>query len=334
MLRWNGERSVGVRWLAICLVLLATIQASAREGGKVRTTKLTLGATAPAEAPTALRLTLAPAETTEGDACPLYEKAAELLPANLDSQKISDLLRAPLEELPLEDVESLLRQCRPAMEQFRRAAACKSCDWPWVEAESMCPSSDQWRHLTFLLGLQIHHQLARRQYALAAETLRVGFAAANHLGHGPTMMYGIMATGAAGRMCREVELFVEQPGAPSLLTALEGLPLPFISLEEQMESEGIPSNDSLHKRIELLTDRVDRHIASLRCIEALRLHATEHDGTFPETLRQMSNVTIPLDPARGKPFIYRRGGDGAVLEAPAGDGAQETVRFELAFQHD
>ena len=198
----------------------------------------------------------------------------------------------------------------------------------------MCPSSDQWRHLTFLLGLQIHRQLARRQYALATETLRAGFAAANHLGQGPTMMYGIIATGTAGRMCREVELFVEQPGAPSLLTALEGLPLPFISLEEQMKSEGLTSNDPLRKRVNLLTHRVDRHIAVLRCIEALRLHATEHDGTFPETLRQISDVTIPADPARGMPFVYRRSGDGAVLEAPAGDGAQEAVRFELTFKHN
>jgi hypothetical protein len=66
----------------------------------------------------------------------------------------------------------------------------------------------------------------------------------------------------------------------------------------------------------LATTRLDRRIAALRCIEALRLHAAAHEGKLPASLDDVTLVPIPRDPVTGKPFEYRRTKAGATLHAP------------------
>lgn len=62
--------------------------------------------------------------------------------------------------------------------------------------------------------------------------------------------------------------------------------------------------------------RVDRRIAALRCVEAVRLYAAGHDGKLPASLGDIKEVPVPIDPATGKPFGYRLSGDKAVLSSP------------------
>jgi hypothetical protein len=64
--------------------------------------------------------------------------------------------------------------------------------------------------------------------------------------------------------------------------------------------------------------RRDRVIATLRVIEALRMHAATHQGKLPSTLEAIEAVPIPVDVLSGKPFAYRLNADGtADLETPA-----------------
>ncbi len=49
--------------------------------------------------------------------------------------------------------------------------------------------------------------------------------------------------------------------------------------------------------------QLERQIAMLRHVEALRLHAAGHDGKLPARLSDIS-VPIPVDPFTGKPFDY------------------------------
>ena len=63
--------------------------------------------------------------------------------------------------------------------------------------------------------------------------------------------------------------------------------------------------------------RVDRRIAALQCVEAVRLYAAAHDGRPPAALVDITEVPVPADPATGKPFEYSRRADTAVLTAPA-----------------
>ncbi len=82
--------------------------------------------------------------------------------------------------------------------------------------------------------------------------------------------------------------------------------------------------------------RVQRKIAALRCVEALRLHAAAHGGKLPEKLDEVTEVPIPLDPRLGKPFEYRLEGNKAVLigPTPAGEKPNQsnTIRYELTMR--
>jgi hypothetical protein len=83
--------------------------------------------------------------------------------------------------------------------------------------------------------------------------------------------------------------------------------------------------------------RLERKIAALRCVEALRLYAAAHDGKLPAALSDITEVPLPLDPVTGKAFDYKVEGDKATLSAPppAGEppGPANTLRYELTMAH-
>jgi hypothetical protein len=66
--------------------------------------------------------------------------------------------------------------------------------------------------------------------------------------------------------------------------------------------------------------RMDRDIAALRIIEALRMYAADNDGKLPAKLDDIKKVPIPSNPATGKPFVYRLDGETAILDLPLSDG--------------
>ena len=58
---------------------------------------------------------------------------------------------------------------------------------------------------------------------------------------------------------------------------------------------------------------LERSLAALRVIEALRMHAAVHDGKLPDKLDDVTEVPIPNDPGTDRPFEYSRDGDTATL---------------------
>jgi hypothetical protein len=99
---------------------------------------------------------------------------------------------------------------------------------------------------------------------------------------------------------------------------------------------GIPLAELLipaTQRVLLAQARLDRRIAALRCVEAIRLHAAGHNGKLPESLRAITQLPLPLDPLTGKSFEYRLEKKGAVLVGPPPDGStasvQNSFRYEL-----
>ena len=81
------------------------------------------------------------------------------------------------------------------------------------------------------------------------------------------------------------------------------------------------------------TVRAERRIALLRVIEALRFYAAEHDRKLPESLDDIKEVPLPLDPVTGKPFGYKLSGGTAMLDAPPPAGATWSMlgaRYEIA----
>jgi hypothetical protein len=81
---------------------------------------------------------------------------------------------------------------------------------------------------------------------------------------------------------------------------------------------------------------LDRKIAALRCIEALRLHAAAHDGQLPAKLADITEVPIPRDPVTGQAFEYRVEDGKAVLTGPAPAGERphgsNSIRYEITLK--
>ena len=76
--------------------------------------------------------------------------------------------------------------------------------------------------------------------------------------------------------------------------------------------------------------RLEREIAALRTIEALRIFAAAHDRKFPARLADIREVPVHANPATGKEFNYRLDDNTAILELPRSDGTYvSTRRFEI-----
>jgi len=268
-------------------------------------------------------------QLTDADAAPLYEKAIQSLPGNLQTEKTSQWLKSPLDKLPCQQVQSTLQQFKPTLQLLEQAAKCKQCDWSYeyVDDETQSQNLRGYRTLIFFLALQVRFQIAQGQYDKALYTMQTGFAMAKHLSNGPTIVDGFVGIGTGAFICRQLEQFVQRPDAPNLYWALQDLPQPVIDLTQQSKLEDLDTRERAH----LLMNRLDRHVAALQCVEALRLYAAAHDGKLPRELISIIEVPVPNDPVMQKPFVYRCTGYNAVLEAPAPKGATErdAMRYEL-----
>ena len=64
--------------------------------------------------------------------------------------------------------------------------------------------------------------------------------------------------------------------------------------------------------------RLDRRVAALRVVEAIRMYAAAHGGELPDSLDRITEVPVPLDPVTGKPFGYHLEGGRAELSGTSG----------------
>jgi hypothetical protein len=74
--------------------------------------------------------------------------------------------------------------------------------------------------------------------------------------------------------------------------------------------------------------RLDRRVAALRVVEAVRLYAAAHDGKLPESLDRITEVPVPLDPVTGKSFGYRL--EGSHAEVSGTNGSMDPV-YRLSY---
>jgi hypothetical protein len=59
--------------------------------------------------------------------------------------------------------------------------------------------------------------------------------------------------------------------------------------------------------------RLERYLAILQAIEALRIHAVGHNGKLPGKLGDVTEVSVPNDPGTGQPFEYKLEGETATI---------------------
>jgi hypothetical protein len=123
---------------------------------------------------------------------------------------------------------------------------------------------------------------------------------------------------------------------PGLLQAERELKL---SKARLPETGGIPLAELLIpacRKVVLSRARLDRRIAALRCVEAIRLHAAAHEGRLPAELSDIKEVPVPIDPITGKSFQYRLDGSAVVLSGPPPEGEQpahdNSLRYEITLR--
>ncbi|MBN1764598.1 MAG: hypothetical protein JW860_05020 [Sedimentisphaerales bacterium] len=87
-------------------------------------------------------------------------------------------------------------------------------------------------------------------------------------------------------------------------------------------------------RVHFIMTRMERDIAILRCVEAVRMYTAENDGRFPPTLADITTVPVPTDPLTGHDFIYQLVDGKAVIESPVPpDGSpKDGRRYELTLR--
>ena len=315
-----------MRRTLVCLVIVASVATVAG----ARKVELTLHPAKVADPPQKYRLLPRSDEQTDADAMPLYEKALQALPGDFNTENIERWLKTPPDELPRKPVQSTLQQFKPVLELLEQAARCKQCDWPYLDDEELSANMRKHRKLVFLLALQTRFQIAQGRYDEAIGTMRTGLVMARHLDEASMPVHRLVGIAVAAYTCRQLEQFVRRPDAPSLYKALQELPQPFIDLNEQAQW----LDQDAKERVHLLMKRLDRHLAALQCIEAMRLYAAAHDSKFPDRLNDITNVIVPVDPATNKPFVYSRTGSGAVLEMQVLKGASDktVTRYELTLK--
>ena len=75
------------------------------------------------------------------------------------------------------------------------------------------------------------------------------------------------------------------------------------------------------ERAAFLRTSLERDLALLRTVEALRAQLAEHEA-LPETLADVTDWPIPLDPVHGESFEYHVTGDVVILESPPPPGGR------------
>ena len=289
-------------------------------------------------------------EQIDADAVALYQKAIHSLPQDYQSKQFSDWRSLPPDQLPVEQVESALTKLKPTLDLLNQAARSKECNWPFIKPEQaqnqqFMDELSKYRQFAFIFDVQSKLQIAQGRYAQALETLKTSNAIANQLGNAPTLIQGLVGIAIAAVNQKRIEQWIQSDNAPSLYWALEDLPQPLVDVKKaiKIETDNLKNYNILmrkefekqlkpaHDRVLVQMNYVDRKIAALQCIEALRLYAGTHDGKFPEKLTDVTNTKVPVDPVTKEAFSYKNSGLEAVLELEGTEGSdgRDAVRYEI-----
>jgi hypothetical protein len=312
-------------------------------------TELTFSPAKATETAQKYRLLPTKEEQIDADAVALYQKAIQSLPQDYQPKQFSDWRSLPPDQLPVKEVESAMEKLKPTLDLLSQAARSKTCNWPFIKPgqaqQKLMDDLSKYRQFAFILDVQAKLQITQGRSGQAMETLKTSNAMANQLGNGPTLIQGLVGIAIAAVNQKRIEQWIQSDNAPDLYWALEDMPQPLVDVTKaiKIETDNLKNYNILtrkafekqlkpaHDRVLVQMNYVDRKVAALQCIEALRLYAGMHDGKFPEKLSDITDVKIPVDPVTKKAFSYKSAGSDAVLELEATEGSdgRDAVRYEL-----
>ena len=285
------------------------------------------------------------ASLTDGDAATLYDKAVKLLPGKAVAEQVRQYLDMPIDKLPKDQAEQILKQYGESLRCATQAVKCRQCNWSPGEFESEeaeAASLKAWRELADSIRLWVRLELSRGAYEGAIVALQTGFGMARHMGQTSSTIGFLHGVTLATGIVREVEQWVQMDGAPNLHAALAALPKPLVDAEKWIEGQtGATSSElpaeskAYYDPLLVLGKRLDRGLAVLQSVEAIRSYAASHQGQLPQTLAEITEVSVPRDPLSGQVFRYARTGATAVLESPPPPGGEkrQELRYEITVKN-
>lgn len=107
----------------------------------------------------------------------------------------------------------------------------------------------------------------------------------------------------------------------------------------RVEARGIPLEEGYTGWVPMMRKcyhdlaRLDRQMAGLMAVEAVRLHAAGAKGVPPAALANVTAVPVPPDPFTGRPFEYAANPDGFKITAPEDSNSPGSgFRYEVTFR--
>ena len=309
--------------IVTCLIISLLVISNTYAGRAKPPVKMTLHPSKATESAPNYRLLPEDEELIDADAAPLYQKAVASLPAELNVKQIGQWRQTGPDKLPQKQVQKILEQFKPSLKLLEQAAKCKRCEW----TEDLLQDLSEYREIAFLLALQIRSQIAQNKYDNAIDDMQTGYTLAKNISKEPMIIPGLVAMKISATVSGQIEYLIQEPDAPNLYNALNALPRPLIDLSGTLENE----EPDTARRVSYITNRMERQIAALQCVEALRLYASVHNGKFPDKLSDITEIKIPEDPITKKPFSYTRTGSEAILELQGTESSEgrDAIRYEL-----
>ena len=281
------------------------------------------------------------------DAAKLYDKAVQAMPKDKDNREILEWRRTALDKLPVKRVEAVLKPYQPALLLLEQAAKCKQCNWPLIAVGQMPKNHTEYRPLAYVLAVQARLQIAQGQYDEAVGTIRTGLNMGRNLGRSLTLIHGLIGTAIAAVMLEPTKDLIQTADGPNLYSALGDLPSPLVDMNKALDTEmaNIDNQPILtrsafrkqlkpaHDRVRVLMSKIDRNVAALQVIEAIRIYA-DKNGKFPESLDKINDVKLPKDPVTKKPFEYSSSGSEASLKGtiPKAGNPRDAIEYKLKLQ--
>lgn len=192
-----------------------------------------------------------------------------------------------------------------------------------------------------LIALKARYHIVRDDYPEACRWIRIGLSFSRQMAVNSNPLLGFAGMANATRILQQIEVWIQQPGSPSLFRSLQDLPDPLISgdcWDQTMRDSGYSEGRTIteikpatvsNSQPLVLERQLRRFIAILGCMESIRLHAALNQQRFPGTLSEIQEVRVPADPLTGKPFDYAIDGPWIILRTK--DGAPPG-RFEFRYQ--
>ncbi len=331
-----------------CTLICIAIVLSAVAPAEARTVELTLYPAKIAESQQEYLLLPSVVKQIDADAVPLYEKAIQSMPKDLEQEQIQEWLKLPIEQFPQKKAEAAIQKYVESLRLVARATRCKECNWPEVKPGKLPDNLAEYRQLNYILELWARLEISRGQYKGALAAMQTGFGMARHIGQGPTNIQAMVAMAVGEVMCREVEQFVQAKDSPNLYWAIASLPRPLVDVEKSIENDRANLKDRnllvrrqlekvlkpAHDRVRMIQRRASTRLNALQCLEAIRDYAATHDGQLPETLSDIVNLDVPKDLLAGKAFEYSRNAAGAMLQSvvPKDGDPRDAVRYEIVLK--